>query len=247
MNLMKERLVVARSVNKKLDLEAKRIFIANCFEGASFTEEFAFLLCVIVIGLVAIHIYPIDMYVLAQVTIIPGTEDEESDDVDDDDGSESEETADGTVEEETISSPSGEVAGTPFQSSFADTLTGSPQITQSMNYSHFIPLTNSPGDQLKVIVDYNTVDPSIQNQPINVVMEVFSLSNQSLIKTSSFPDPVLANASGTVQLATSFPDNAVTEVVSLITFTDAEKGKALSEPLTLTVQLGESSTASFSG
>jgi hypothetical protein len=78
-------------------------------------------------------------------------------------------------------------------------------------------------------------------------MEVFSLPNQSLIKTSSFPYPILANASGTVQLATSFQDNAVTEVVSLITFTDAEKGFALSEPLTLTMKLGEPSTTSISG
>lgn len=69
-----------------------------------------------------------------------------------------------------------------------------------MNYSHFIPLTNSPGDQLKIIVDYNIVDPSIDDHPINAVMEVFSLTNHSLIKTSSFPNPILANASGTVHL-----------------------------------------------
>jgi hypothetical protein len=116
-----------------------------------------------------------------------------------------------------------------------------------VNYSHFIPLTNSPGDQLKIIVDYNVVDPSIDNQPINAVMEMFSLSNHSLIKTSSFPNPILANTSGTVQLATSFQDNAVSEVVSLITFTDAEKGIALSDPLTLTMKLGEPSTTSVSG
>lgn len=78
-------------------------------------------------------------------------------------------------------------------------------------------------------------------------MEVFSLSNHSLIKTSSFPNPVLAIASGTVQLATSFQDNAVSEVVSLITFTDAEKGFALSEPLTLTMRLGEPSNTSIPG
>jgi hypothetical protein len=116
-----------------------------------------------------------------------------------------------------------------------------------MNYSHFIPLADSPGEQLKIIADYNVVDPSIDNQPINAVMEVFSLSNHSLIKTSSLPNPILANHSGTVQLATSFQDNAVSEVVSLITFTDAEKGFALSEPLTLTMKLGEPSTTSIRG
>ncbi|MGC2309604.1 MAG: hypothetical protein WA461_14475 [Nitrososphaeraceae archaeon] len=108
-------------------------------------------------------------------------------------------------------------------------------------------MTNSPGDQLKIIVDYNVVDPSIDNQPINAVMEVCSLTYHSLIETSSFPNPILANASGTVQLATSFQDNAVSEVVSLITFKDAEKGFALSERSTLTMKLGESSTTSPSG
>jgi hypothetical protein len=115
-----------------------------------------------------------------------------------------------------------------------------------MNYSHFIPLADSPGEQLKIIADYNVVDPSIHNQPINVVMEVFSLSNHLLIETSSFPNPILPNASGAVQLATSFQDNAVSAVISLITFTDAEKGFAISEPLTLTMKLGKPSTTSIS-
>jgi hypothetical protein len=115
-----------------------------------------------------------------------------------------------------------------------------------MNYSHFIPLADSPGEQLKIFADYNVVDPSIHNQPINVVMEVFSLSNHSLIETSSFPNPILPNASGAVQLATSFQDNAVSAVISLITFTDAEKGFAISEPLTLTMKLGKPSTTSIS-
>ena len=55
------------------------------------------------------------------------------------------------------------VSDAPFQSSFAGTLRGNPQITQSVNYSHFIALTYSPGDQLKIIVDYNIADPSIEN------------------------------------------------------------------------------------
>ena len=214
---------------------------ANC------RERTVFLLCLIVTVSLAIDtvLCPVDV-VLAQVTIIPGTGDDNIEDDIEDEGDESEEIPDGVIEDETTSS-SGEIAGAPFQSSFAGKITGNPQITQSVNYSHFIPLTNSPGDQLKIIVDYNVVDPSIDNQSINAVMEVFSLSNQSLIKTSSFPNPILANTSGTVQLATSFPDNAVTEVVSLITFTDAEKGFALSEPLTLTMKLGEPSTTPISG
>ena len=223
--------------------------VADYHGEANCRERTVFLLCLIVTVSLAIDtvLCPVDV-ALAQVTIIPGTGDDDDNFEDDieDGGDESEEIPDGVVEDETTSS-SVEIAGGPFQSSFAGTLTGNPKITQSVNYSHFIPLTNSPGDQLKIIVDYNVVDPSIDNQPINAVMEVFSLSNHSLIKTSSFPNPILANASGTVQLATSFQDNAVSEVVSLITFTDAEKGFALSEPLTLTMKLGEPSTTSISG
>lgn len=103
---------------------------------------------------------------------------------------------------------------------------------------------NSPGEQLKVIVNYLVTDQSMVGEPVNVVMEVFPVSNQSLLKTSSFPDPVIANESGTVQLATTFPDSALTNLVSLITFTDAQKEIAISDPITLTLELGQSSPPS---
>ncbi|MGC1134773.1 MAG: hypothetical protein WA941_18240 [Nitrososphaeraceae archaeon] len=51
----------------------------------------------------------------------------------------------------------------------------------------------------------------------------------------------LANASGTVQLATTFPDSSVTDLVSVITFTNAETEPVLTEPITLTLKLEHSS------
>ena len=71
---------------------------------------------------------PVDV-ALAQVTIIPGTDDDDNfeDDIGDG-GDESEDIPDGVVEDETFSS-SVEIAGGPFQSSFAGTLTGNPKIT----------------------------------------------------------------------------------------------------------------------
>lgn len=227
------------------DLENNRVLIHEDHERADLEvrKTYTCILFVILVGIALSFHYPIDV-VLAQVTIIPGTD---SDDVDvDDDSTESENIDEEVVEEEDVEeegpSPSPEeVATAPFQSLFEGTLTGSPKITQSVNYSHFIPLTNSPGDQLKVIVDYLVTDQTLVGESVNAVMEVFSVSNQSLIKISSFPDPIIANASGTVQLATTFPDSGVTDVVSSITFTDAEKGIALSEPLTLTLKLGQSS------
>lgn|SRR5512145_784180 len=197
---------------------------------------------VLVVALIATILafnYPTDV-ILAQVTIIPGTD---TDDGVEDDSTESEDINEEVVEveEEEPSPSSDEVVTAPFQSLFEGTLTGSPKITQSVNYSHFIPLTNSPGDQVKVIVNYLVTDQSIVGEPVNAVMEVFSASNLSLIKISSFPNSIIANGSGAVQLATTFPDSSVTDVVSLITFTDAEKVMALSEPLTLTLKRGQSS------
>jgi hypothetical protein len=220
-------------------LGTSRIVVDEAHRGADYRIKSD--ICISVIVLVAIALvfhHPTDN-VLAQVTIIPGTDD----DIDDGNGNGSDEIDEEAIEEEESSS-SEEVATVPFQSSFADTLTGNAKITQSVNYSHFIPLTNSPGDQLKVIVDYLVTDQSTVGESVNAVMEMFSVSNQSLIKISSFPNPIIANASGTVQLATTFPDNSVTDVVSLITFTDAEKEMALSDPLTLTLKLGQSSPTS---
>jgi hypothetical protein len=216
-------------------LGTSRIVVDEAHRGADYRIKSD--ICISVIVLVAIALvfhHPTDN-VLAQVTIIPGTDD----DIDDGNGNGSDEIDEEAIEEEESSS-SEEVATVPFQSSFADTLTGNAKITQSVNYSHFIPLTNSPGDQLKVIVDYLVTDQSTVGESVNAVMEMFSVSNQSLIKISSFPNPIIANASGTVQLATTFPDNSVTDVISLITFTDAEKEMALSDPLTLTLKLGQS-------
>lgn len=220
-------------------LGTSRIVVDEAHRGADYRIKSD--ICIGVIVLVAIALvfhHPTDN-VLAQVTIIPGTDD----DIDDGNGNGSDEIDEEAIEEEESSS-SEEVATVPFQSSFADTLTGNAKITQSVNYSHFIPLTNSPGDQLKVIVDYLVTDQSTVGESVNAVMEMFSVSNQSLIKISSFPNPIIANASGTVQLATTFPDNSVTDVISLITFTDAEKEMALSDPLTLTLKLGQSSPTS---
>jgi hypothetical protein len=72
---------------------------------------------------------PVDV-ALAQVTIIPGTDDDDDNFEDDieDGGDESEEIPEGVVEDETTSSAV-EIAGGPFQSSFVGTLTGNPKIT----------------------------------------------------------------------------------------------------------------------
>lgn len=86
---------------------------------------------------------PVDV-ALAQDTIIHGTGDDDNfeDDIEDG-GDESEEIPEGVAEDETTSS-SVEIAGGPFQSSFAGTLTGNPKITQSVNYFAFHTIDQQP-------------------------------------------------------------------------------------------------------
>ena len=118
------------------------------------------------------------------------------------------------------------------------------RLVQNVNYSYFLPLSNSQGNQVKVIVDYSTISPSIIGQPINAVMEIYSLDNRSLVRTSSFPDPIIANDTGTIQLATTFTDRTLTDVIAIITFTDDSKLVPISDSIQLLLRFGESSSSS---
>lgn len=130
-----------------------------------------------------------------------------------------------------------------LESSFAGILSIN-RIVQTANYSHFLPLSNSQGNQVKVIVDYSTISPSIIGQPINAILEIHSVDNQSLVKTSSFPVPIIANDTGTIQLATTLTDKTLTDVIAIITFSDDSKLVPISDPIHLLLRFGESSSLS---
>ena len=104
--------------------------------------------------------------------------------------------------------------------------------------AHYIPLTVDPGNQVKLFVDYNVSNPEVVNKPINAIMEVYA-TNETLIRTSSFRTPTTANETGTVQLATTFNDNALKNVTAVVTFTDAAKETPISEPLRVPLTLGQ--------
>lgn len=127
-----------------------------------------------------------------------------------------------------------------LESSFAGVISIN-RIVQNINYSHFLPLSNSQGNQMKVIIDYSTLSPSIIGQPISAVMEIYSLDNRSLVRTSSFPDPIIANDTGTIQLATTLTDKTLSDVIAIITFTDDSKLVPISDPIQLLLRFGESS------
>lgn len=75
-------------------------------------------------------------------------------------------------------------------------------------------------------------------------MEIHSLDNRSLVRTSSFPNPIIANETGTIQLATTFTDDTLADVIAIITFTDDSKLVPISDPIHLLLRFGKSSSLS---
>jgi hypothetical protein len=161
-------------------------------------------------------------YANAQVTIIPGTEEEPS--------------PEPAAPSPEPAAPSPEPAAPETQSQ--TTSPGEQTISQQLEYAHFTPLTNSPGNQVKLITNYTLADPSFINKPMNAIMEVFS-TNQSLIRISSFPQPIIANNSGSVTLATTFLDENISEVNVFTTFTQPDKVVSISNPVTVGLTLGQ--------
>ena len=120
-------------------------------------------------------------------------------------------------------------------------------ISQSLNYSHFVPLSpisNSPGNQVKLLLDYNVTESSIIDNPINAIMEVYA-ANQSLVRTSSLPQPLnITSSEGTIQLATTLDDHNLKNITAVALLTDDEKAIPISNVLEARLDLGEMSNDS---
>ena len=123
------------------------------------------------------------------------------------------------------------------------------EISEKLNYAHFLPLgvgnnttsTNKSSvlNQVKVIVNYTVMDPSIMNRNMNTVMHVHA-SNGTLIKRSSHGDGFIINATtGQSQLATSITDNRVKDVKAFVFFTNAERNQNFSNPVNVNLTLGQ--------
>lgn len=112
-------------------------------------------------------------------------------------------------------------------------------IIQNLSYAHFVPLTNSPGNQVKLILNYSTDDLSVVQQPANAIMDVLS-ANGSLIKGTSFPSPFVLNQTGSIQLATTLSGEVTfTNVTAVAEFTDPEKVTKISNPVEINLKLGQ--------
>jgi hypothetical protein len=69
--------------------------------------------------------------------------------------------------------------------------------------------------------------------------------NGSFLKTTSFPSGFIAQSDGGVQsLKTNFQDKSLESVVANITFTDLTKSRALSNILTVNLDLKDTPTVS---
>lgn len=155
----------------------------------------------------------------AQVTIIPGT-----------DNNQAQEEPEPEAEPE----PESELG----QMQPQQTTPGPNRITQELSYAHFIPLTNNPGNQVKLLLNYTVDDSTLINKPVNALMEIYG-SNQSLIRVSSFSEPIIANQSGSVQLASTFTDEEINNLTAIATFTGPGKQGSVSNPITVDLDLGE--------
>ena len=120
------------------------------------------------------------------------------------------------------------------------------EISEKLNYAHFLPLgsgnnsnQSSQLNQVKVIVNYTVMEPSIINKNMNTVMHVYA-SNGTLIKRSSHGDGFIINATtGQSQLATSITDSRVKDVRAFVFFTNAERNGNFSNPVNVNLTLGQ--------
>jgi hypothetical protein len=113
------------------------------------------------------------------------------------------------------------------------------EVLIALDSAQFIPrLNTTEGSQVKVLVNYTVNDPSIVNQTINAVMNVYTL-NGTLVKTSSFPAGFTATNFGTQQLATTIKGNTIQNITAVTTITNAAKLIPLSNSLTTKLNLGQ--------
>jgi hypothetical protein len=87
-----------------------------------------------------------------------------------------------------------------------------------------LPLVNTEGNQVKLVINYSIGDESIVGQKINAQMGIYDRINGTLIKLSSFPDGIiLNNTAGTIQMASTLIDPAIQNISTIVTLTNEDK------------------------
>jgi hypothetical protein len=101
--------------------------------------------------------------------------------------------------------------------------------TISIDQATALPLINSEGNQVKVIVNYSIGDQSVLGQRINAVMGIYDRPNGTLIKLTSFPNGFILNSTeGAIQMASTLTDPKLQKISTIVTLTNAEKSEKYS-------------------
>ena len=110
-----------------------------------------------------------------------------------------------------------------------------------LNSAYFTSPSGNGNHQVKVVTDYTVSNMSLVGQKINAVMKVYS-QNETLLKTTSYPDGFILNNTGSRQLLTNIPNSTINNITAVATFTNLAKTMALSNALELPLNLGQSRT-----
>ena len=118
------------------------------------------------------------------------------------------------------------------------------EISIALNSATFMPLTSAEGNQVRVGVNYTTLNGTLIGNTINAVMKVYA-PNTTAIKSTSFPNGIIVNSSGTAEIKTTIIGNSTQNVTAVVQFTDASRTVPLSNPVQIGLNLtqGAASTA----
>jgi hypothetical protein len=110
-----------------------------------------------------------------------------------------------------------------------------------LNSAYFTSPSGNGNHQVKVVTDYTVSNMSLVGQKINAVMKVYS-QNGTLLKTTSYPDGFILNNTGATQLLTNIPNSTINNITAVATFANLAKTVAISNPLEIPLNLGQSKT-----
>jgi hypothetical protein len=111
------------------------------------------------------------------------------------------------------------------------------KITVDIYKAQFIPISDNT-NELEVLINYTTIDPSLVGSQINALMFVFA-PDGTQIKTVSFPDGFSITESGTIFMPTKFTDESLSTLTVNVTLTDAAKTETISNTDTTTVPFND--------
>jgi hypothetical protein len=115
------------------------------------------------------------------------------------------------------------------------------EVSIELNSGTFMPLTSAEGNQVKLGVNYTTLNGTFIGNPINAVMKVYA-PNTTAIKSTSFPNGFTANRSGTQEIKTTIGGNSTQNITAVVQFTDSTKTLPVSNPVQMRLNLTQGSS-----